>query len=140
MIDFLDFILKVAYCNTLYWYDESKLLLYHFGYIFVFNTVSIGLMICVYFKYLKLKINEELDSVSLKEVRHHSCYVTIYRLQTLHIMISAINLVIFLSLGIVFIIDLLMYSQIDLNSDESTYKIRSIGLLTTINISPFLCH
>ena len=65
IIDLTEFILKIAYCNTLYWYDESKLLVYHFSYIISFNTISIALMICVYYKYLQLKKNEELDSMSL---------------------------------------------------------------------------
>ena len=78
LIEIVDFILKVAYAESLYWYNESQLLIYHFSYIFVFNTISITLMICVYCKYLKMKKDEELDSNELHEVRDHREYVKVY--------------------------------------------------------------
>lgn len=115
IIDLTEFILKIVYCNTLYWYDESKLLVYHFIYIFSFNTISIALTICIYYKYLKIKKNEESDDIL--EVRDHKQYKMIYIMQTLHIIIQCMNLIIYIGLGIVFIVDLFMYN-LDSNSED----------------------
>lgn len=115
IIDLTEFILKIVYCNTLYWYDESKLLVYHFIYIFSFNTISIALTICIYYKYLKIKKNEESDDIL--EVRDHKQYKMIYIMQTLHIIIQCMNLIIYIGLGIVFIVDLFMYNH-DSNSED----------------------
>ena len=44
----------------------------------------------------------------------------------------------YICLGIIFIVDLFMYNQGKYDEDEN--RLRSISLLTTVNLSPIMCH
>ena len=62
-----------------------------------------------------------------------------YRLQTVHIILGIVSLIIFSCLGIMFIIDLFMFNN-PVDDEENTNRLERIGLLTSINLSPFLCR